>query len=62
MITYYEIELQEADSGLGWEIIQDCNSIKEAKGFIEKFKREDEEGGISNNKYRIIANIRTEVF
>lgn len=61
MITYYEIELKEASSK-EWEIIKDCDNIDSARKSIKEFKREDKKEGVSNIMYRIIANIRTEVF
>lgn len=61
MITYYEIELKEASSK-EWEIIKDCDNIDSARKSIKEFKREDKKEGVSNITYRIIANIRTEVF
>ena len=60
MITYYEIELKEDSKE--WEIIKDCDNIDSARKSIKEFKREDKKEGISNITYRIIANIRTEVF
>ena len=61
MITYYEIELKEASSK-EWEIIKECDNIDSARKSIKEFKREDKKEGVSNIMYRIIANIRTEVF
>ena len=60
MITYYEIELKEGSGE--WEIIKDCNNINSARKSIKEFKRKDEKEGVSDIMYRIIANIRTEVF
>ena len=60
MITYYEIELKEDSKE--WEIIKDCDNIDSARKSIKEFKREDKKEGVSNIMYRIIANIRTEVF
>ena len=62
MITYYEIEQQEGDINATWEVIKDCISLKEARKFIKIFENKDKKEKLLGVGYRIIANIRTEVF